>query len=118
MVDVHCQYNQLLFIADVSTVEVWKCVTGHDLPSRGRGLESTMLTVAEERNKDRHKKKPLQLRLHQLIRQQLEALAERNASNLTAEVTIAIRERLERAGLWPPPAEVTIIKATRKRAGD
>jgi hypothetical protein len=78
-----------------------------------------MLTVADERKKDRHKKKPLQLRLHQLIRQQLEALAERNASNLTAEITIAIRERLERASLWPPPpAEEPISKPPRKRSGE
>jgi hypothetical protein len=54
---------------------------------------------------DRHKKQPFQIRLHPLLRQQLEVLAERNASDLTTEVSIAIRERLEAAGLWPPPAE-------------
>lgn len=57
--------------------------------------------MAKERKPDRHKRKPLQLRLHPLLREQLEALAEQNASNMTAEVSIAIRERLERHGLWP-----------------
>jgi hypothetical protein len=66
--------------------------------------------------KDRHKKKPLQLRLHELLRQQLEVLAERNASNLTAEITRAVREYLERAGLWPPPAQPQ-GKATPKLPG-
>jgi hypothetical protein len=51
---------------------------------------------------DRHKKKPFQLRLHRLLRQQLELLAERNVSDLTSEISIAVRERLERNGLWPP----------------
>ncbi len=51
---------------------------------------------------DRHKKKPFQLRLHHLLRQQLELLAERNASDMTQEISTAIRERLERANLWPP----------------
>lgn len=54
---------------------------------------------------DRHAKKGLQLRLHPLIRRQLDKLKERNASNLTAEIVIAIREKLEREGLWPPKVE-------------
>jgi hypothetical protein len=62
---------------------------------------------------DRHKRKAFQLRLHELIRQQLEKLAERNASSLTAEASIAIRERLERHGLWPPPQE----QAPKKKGG-
>jgi hypothetical protein len=62
-----------------------------------------MRTMTDKPKKDRHKKKPLQLRLHHLLRQQLEALAQRNASTLTEEISIAIRERLEAAGLWPPP---------------
>ncbi len=44
-----------------------------------------------------------QLRLHPRMRQQLELLAERNFSNLTDEIRIAIRKHLETAGLWPPP---------------
>lgn len=34
----------------------------------------------------------------------LQALVGRNGSDLPEEVNIAVRERLERAGLWPPPA--------------
>lgn len=56
-----------------------------------------------EPSTDRHKKKPFQMRLHPLLRQQLEILAATNASDMTAEISIAVRERLERAGLWPPP---------------
>jgi hypothetical protein len=63
---------------------------------------------------DRHKRKAFQLRLHELLRRQLEKLAERNASTLTAEASIAIRERLERAGLWPPPEQPT----PKKRKGE
>lgn len=60
-----------------------------------------MAVMAKERRTDRHKRKPLQLRLHPLLRAQLEVLAEQNASTLTAETSTAIRERLERHGLWP-----------------
>ncbi len=45
---------------------------------------------------------PVQTYLHPLLRQQLEELVKRNASDMSEEVRIAIRERLERAGLWPP----------------
>jgi hypothetical protein len=48
-------------------------------------------------------KRPFQIRLRDDLRRQLELLADRNATDLTEEVTAAIRERLERAGLWPPP---------------
>lgn len=58
-----------------------------------------------EPKRDRHKTKAMQVRLHPLLRQQLERLAERNASTLTTEIATAIRERLTREGLWPPPAQ-------------
>lgn len=54
---------------------------------------------------DRHKNKPFQLRLHGALRQQLEKLAERNASKLTTEISIAIRTHLQANELWPPPAD-------------
>ena len=60
-----------------------------------------------DRTVDRHKKKPFQIRMHPLLRQQLEALAERNASDMTQEIVTAVREHLERAGLWPPSAKPT-----------
>jgi hypothetical protein len=61
-----------------------------------------MECMAEKKN-DRHRQQPFQLRLHRLLRQALADLAERNASDMTEEIRIAIRERLERAGMWPPP---------------
>jgi hypothetical protein len=50
----------------------------------------------------RHQLLGFQLRLQASLRQQLEKLAERNASKVTAEIVTAIRERLERFELWPP----------------
>ena len=55
--------------------------------------------------KDRHKNPILAVRPHPMLRKQLEALAERNAVTITAEVITAIRERLERNGFWPPPQD-------------
>lgn len=51
------------------------------------------------------KRKPTQLRLHNLLRAQLEKLVDRNVSDLTTEITTAIRERLEKFDLWPPKSE-------------
>jgi hypothetical protein len=48
-----------------------------------------------------------QLRLHPKMRAQLEALAERNFSNMTDEIRIAIRKHLESVGMWPPPPPPT-----------
>lgn len=64
-----------------------------------------MRVMAEEKTPqgDRHKRKTTQLRLHPLLRRQLEILAAENANTLTAEITTAIREHLKRAGKWPPP---------------
>lgn len=59
----------------------------------------------EERKQDRHKKKPLQLRLHPLMKRQLKELAVRNTSTMTAEIVVAIRELLKKEGLWPPKEE-------------
>ena len=69
---------------------------------QGHSVSGTMLVMAPK--KDRHKGSvPFQIRMHPLFRRQLEKLVERNGSDLTEEIRIAIRERLERAGLWPPP---------------
>lgn len=59
----------------------------------------------DNRKGDRHKGKAMQLRLHEKLREQLQKLVDRNASTLTSEITIAVRERLQREGLWPPPEE-------------
>lgn len=42
------------------------------------------------------------LRLPRELRAMLDKLAERNARKATEEARTAIREHLERAGLWPP----------------
>ncbi len=68
------------------------------------GLMATEDDQQANRKQDRHKAKSLQLRIHPLLRRQLEALVERNVSTLTAEITIALRAHLEAAGLWPPPS--------------
>lgn len=62
-----------------------------------------MRIMAARKKKDRHKTKPFTLRLNERIRTQLEALADQNATTITMEIAIAIRERLERNGKWPPP---------------
>lgn len=56
----------------------------------------------KKRKNDRHKTKPLQLRLHVILRQQLKKLADRNLTTMTTEATAAIRHHLEQNGLWPP----------------
>lgn len=43
------------------------------------------------------------VRLHALLDKQLNRLAELHASEITSEIRIAVRERLERHSLWPPP---------------
>lgn len=53
------------------------------------------------KNKDRHTKKGFQMRLHYILRQQLDKLVEINASSISDEVRSAIRERLEKYHLWP-----------------
>ncbi len=67
----------------------------------------TMLRMTTERGpgrpKDRHKKKTTNIRLHPIVREQLEKLAARNLTTITEEITAAIRERLTANGLWPPP---------------
>jgi len=52
---------------------------------------------------DRHKKKQTQVRLHPVIRRQLEILVEERASDMTEEITEAIRKHLRDHNLWPPP---------------
>lgn len=53
---------------------------------------------------DRHKTKQVNLRLPEVFRKQIEKLCEKNVTTITGEIITAIRERLERNELWPPPA--------------
>jgi predicted transcriptional regulator len=59
-----------------------------------------MTCMAEKKN-NRHKQKPFQLRLHDQLREALDELARRNASDVSDEIRIAIRKHLAEAGLWP-----------------
>lgn len=52
--------------------------------------------------KDRHAKPGFQMRLHPMLRQQLDKLAEQNATNLSDVVRSAIREYLVKHAMWPP----------------
>jgi hypothetical protein len=61
-----------------------------------------MTKPKKKKRPDRHKQEPFQLRLHPLLKRQLEKLADRNASNITDETRVAIRKYLEENGLWPP----------------
>lgn len=50
------------------------------------------------------KRKPTRwARIRLQIAKQMDELVSRNSSDFTEEVNIAVRERLERQGLWPPP---------------
>lgn len=46
--------------------------------------------------------KPFMFRMHPAIRKGLERAVEMNASDLSTEVHIAIREYLKSLGIWPP----------------
>lgn len=46
--------------------------------------------------------KPFMFRMHPAIRSGLEKAVEMNASDLSTEVHIAIREYLKSLGIWPP----------------
>jgi hypothetical protein len=51
----------------------------------------------------RKHKAGLHLRMPEAMLDQLEALAERNLTNLTIEARTAIKRWLEENNLWPPP---------------
>ena len=48
---------------------------------------------------------PVSTRIPQEIADILAALARRNRRSISAEVLIAVEERLQKLGLWSPPAE-------------
>ncbi|HTU22502.1 MAG TPA: hypothetical protein VMG10_30975 [Gemmataceae bacterium] len=55
----------------------------------------------KKKSSDRHKPST-QVRLNIRLAEQLEKLAERNATSVTQEANRAVRLLLEEAGLWPP----------------
>ena len=59
----------------------------------------------DERTPDGHRHPAFQLRLDPRLMAPMRELAHRNARKITEEIRTAIREYLERKGLWPPPPE-------------
>jgi len=55
--------------------------------------------------KDRHKWKPIQLRLPPIYKAQLEKLAKKTRRTVTEEAKIALEEYLAKFGLWELPKE-------------
>ena len=47
------------------------------------------------------------VRIKETLAQLVDVVAERRATDVTDEVNRAVRELLEREGLWPPPANRT-----------
>lgn len=64
------------------------------------------------------KNPPFQLRLDTMLHKALKRLAERNASDMSEEIRIAVRERLERVGLWPLPPQKMNREADTQADGD
>lgn len=62
------------------------------------------LMAKDKRKEDRHKSewRGKLVRFHPQMWEGLEELTSRNTSDITAEIRIAVRERLEKFGLWPP----------------
>jgi hypothetical protein len=61
------------------------------------------MTVMAKKKPDRHKADPFMFRMPPRMRVQLDKLAERNVSTVTAEIIIAVRRHLELNDLWPIP---------------
>lgn len=68
---------------------------------------SKMLTTMAKRKKkpEPRSRKQFHLRLSPALRQAIEALAARNESTVTAEITRAIVRLVTEEGLWPPPTK-------------
>jgi predicted transcriptional regulator len=60
------------------------------------------MSVMAKKKPDRHLANPFMFRMRDDMRAQLDRLAERNATTVTAEITTAIRRHLEANDLWPP----------------
>lgn len=68
-------------------------------------LHNGYMATKKTNKNDRHYNKGFQMRLHPLLRAQLEKAVDQNASSISEEVRIAIRERLEKLNLWPAQDE-------------
>lgn len=67
-------------------------------------LQNVRMSKKQPPSDDRHKPSRM-IRLKERLAVQLEIVAERNATSLTEEVNRAVREMLQREGLWPPKQE-------------
>jgi hypothetical protein len=56
---------------------------------------------------DRHLTRTTTLRFRPELREALEELSDRNATNLNDEIRRAVREYLQREGLWPRPPDAS-----------
>lgn len=65
---------------------------------------NALMAKKQTKKADRHKPGRM-VRLKELLAQRLDVLVDRNATNITQEVQRAVREYLERQGLWPPPGK-------------
>jgi hypothetical protein len=76
-----------------------------------------MACMAKNRPGNRHKKVQTQIRMHPVMREQLDKLVERNLSDLTAEITEAIRKHLRENELWPPTPSPDSSKSAGRGQG-
>ena len=61
--------------------------------------------IMAKKKSDAHTQKQFQIRLHPLIRKQLDILIRRNVSTFSEEIRTALKKHLTDAGLWPPPQD-------------
>lgn len=60
-------------------------------------------SMGRRRDGDRHKSRQVNLRLPDVLREQLDVLCDQNLSTITSEIITAVRKHLEQNNLWPPP---------------
>lgn len=76
------------------------CVVTNHVQSCAHGEKKVDGSASSDRHKPRRT-----VGLRERLAAQLQILCERNATDLTEETNRAVREMLEREGLWPPPAK-------------
>lgn len=73
------------------------------MPHGGLTGEIMSVTIScMARKRTAGKSAPFQIRLHASLKTQLEKLAERKLTTMSAEIVEAVRKHLEGNGLWPP----------------
>jgi hypothetical protein len=79
----------------------------YDVGGKSPGLIMPDMSKAKKppAKNDRHKKRPLTLRLDDRLHVGARQMADSFATSVTTEIAIALRERLEKHGFWPPKQE-------------